>query len=259
MKFRLAALGLHLLGSCVALTLILGGLYLGWYRWPGWYLADAVQVTTVLAGVDLVAGPLLTFIIASAVKPRRVLIRDIAVIVTVQLIALAYGTVSLWHGRPLYYAFSEDVLPPYAELVRFDAGSRLTDKDLRRAAYEMLDRQLAHSPQRNPWVAFGERLSKDLPELLAGTDSGYHAYAFANIRQCGAAFEVARSFVEWLADPPCAQSCAAAEALGRQVSGAKGGTWTKSVPSPLGSGRTATRSSGRRASRSKRTDGADDA
>ena len=103
-------MGLHLLASCVVLTVILGGLYLGWYRWPGWYLADAVQVTTVLAGVDLVVGPLLTFIIASSVKPRRVLMRDIALIATVQLIALAYGTVSLWHGRPLYYALSEDVL-----------------------------------------------------------------------------------------------------------------------------------------------------
>jgi hypothetical protein len=110
MRFRLAAMGLHLLASCVVLTAILGGLYLGWYRWPGWYLADAVQVTTVLAGVDLVAGPLLTFIIASPVKPRRVLVRDVAVIATVQLLALTYGTVSLWNGRPLYYAFSEDVL-----------------------------------------------------------------------------------------------------------------------------------------------------
>ena len=35
MRFRLAALGLHLLASCVALTVVLGGLYLGWYRWPG--------------------------------------------------------------------------------------------------------------------------------------------------------------------------------------------------------------------------------
>jgi hypothetical protein len=31
-------------------------------------------------------------------------------IVAVQLVALVYGTVSLWHGRPLYYAFSENVL-----------------------------------------------------------------------------------------------------------------------------------------------------
>jgi hypothetical protein len=110
MRYRLAAMGLHLLASGIALTVILGGLYLGWYRWPGWYLADVMQVTLVLAGVDLVAGPLLTFIIASPAKPRGVLMRDVAVIATVQLIALTYGTVSLWNGRPLYYAFSEDVL-----------------------------------------------------------------------------------------------------------------------------------------------------
>jgi len=110
MRFRFKALGLHLLGSAVALTLILGTLYLGWYRWPGWYLADATQVIKVMAGVDLVAGPLLTFVVAQPGKPLRVFARDIAVIVTVQLIALIYGTVSLWNGRPLYYAFSESEL-----------------------------------------------------------------------------------------------------------------------------------------------------
>jgi len=110
MKFRLKAFGLHLLGSALVLTLTLGTLYLGWYHWPGWYLADVPRVLAVLAGVDLVLGPLLTLIIASAKKPRRELARDIAIIVTVQLSALVYGTTALWNGRPLYYAFSEDCL-----------------------------------------------------------------------------------------------------------------------------------------------------
>jgi hypothetical protein len=110
MRFRLKALGLHLLASAVALTLVLGTLYLGWYRWPGWYLADALHVVTVLAGADLAVGPLLTFIVARSSKSRRELTRDIAMIVAVQLFALIYGAVSLWHGRPLYYAFSENVL-----------------------------------------------------------------------------------------------------------------------------------------------------
>jgi hypothetical protein len=110
MRFRLKALAFHLLGSLTVLTVVLGGLYLGWYRWPGWYLADAANVTRVLAGVDLVAGPLLTFVVASAAKPRSTLMRDIAVIGALQLCALTYGAVSLWNGRPMYYAFSEDVL-----------------------------------------------------------------------------------------------------------------------------------------------------
>ena len=110
MRFRLKAFGLHLLASAVVLTLVLGTLYLGWYRWPGWYLADVLHVVTVLAGVDLAVGPLLTFVIARSSKPRRELTRDVAIIVAVQLFALLYGTVSLWNGRPLYYAFSENVL-----------------------------------------------------------------------------------------------------------------------------------------------------
>jgi hypothetical protein len=110
MQFRLKALGLHLVSSAIALGLILGMLYFCWYRWPGWYLADAVKVIGIMAGVDVVIGPLLTFVIASPSKRRAELARDIGVIVVVQLIALGYGTTSLWNGRPLYYAFSETVL-----------------------------------------------------------------------------------------------------------------------------------------------------
>jgi hypothetical protein len=110
MRFRLKALALHLLASAAALSLIFGILYFGWYRWPGWYLADVSQVVLVMAGADLVIGPLLTFVVAGAGKPPKVLARDISVIVALQLCALVYGSASIWNGRPLYYAFSEDVL-----------------------------------------------------------------------------------------------------------------------------------------------------
>ncbi len=110
MKFRLRAFGLHLLASATVLTLVLGTLYLGWYRWPGWYVVGAPTVAAVLIAVDVTIGPLITLVVARATKPRRELVRDIAIIATVQLCALVYGTVSLWHGRPLYYAFSENQL-----------------------------------------------------------------------------------------------------------------------------------------------------
>jgi hypothetical protein len=110
MKFRFSALLLHLLSSAAVMALVMGSLYAGWYRWPGWYLADASQVAAVMAGVDVGLGPLLTFVIASPNKPRRALGRDIAIIVLVQLAALSYGSISLWNGRPLYYAFSVNCL-----------------------------------------------------------------------------------------------------------------------------------------------------
>ncbi|HSY04441.1 MAG TPA: hypothetical protein VK803_00725 [Steroidobacteraceae bacterium] len=110
MRFRLTAFGLHLAGSACALTLILGGLYLGWYRGPGWYLSGVAKVVLVLAVVDVALGPTLTLIIANPAKPRRELARDIGMIVIVQIAALVYGTLTLWGGRPLYYTFSSDRL-----------------------------------------------------------------------------------------------------------------------------------------------------
>jgi hypothetical protein len=106
MRFRLRAFGLHLAASSTALALVLGSLWLGWYQWPGWYLASALQVVGIVVMVDVALGPTLTLIVANPGKPLTVLARDIAIIVAVQLLALGYGTVTLWGGRPLYYAFS---------------------------------------------------------------------------------------------------------------------------------------------------------
>lgn len=118
-------------------------------------------------------------------------------------------------------AYAEDVLPPFVEIVRFDAAPRLRGPDLRDQAIAILRRHLGRRPRRNPWLAFGERLAKDFPALLASTDRDYHAYAFATVRQCGAAFELAQSFVQWIADSPNVHALAAADFLGRQVDGAK--------------------------------------
>jgi len=115
--------GLHLLGSSVVLSIVLGVLYLGWYRWPGWYLTGALPIIATLAGVDLALGPLLTLIVAGPNKPRRELTRDIGIILAVQLCALVYGASSLWHGRPLFYAFSETLL----QLVQ---ASDISDREL---------------------------------------------------------------------------------------------------------------------------------
>jgi hypothetical protein len=128
MRFRLKAFSLHLLASATALTLILGSLYFGWYRWPGWHLADVTRVVFVMVCVDVVLGPTLTLIIANKNKPQRELVRDIGIIVAVQLCALIYGSALLWNGRPLYYAFSESIL----QLVQaYDIDSTESEAGLR--------------------------------------------------------------------------------------------------------------------------------
>ena len=106
MKFRFKAFGLHVTASTCLFLVALGTLYFGWYRWPGWYLTGATTIVLMMAGIDIVLGPLLTLIVANPNKPRRVLARDIAIIATVQLVAMVYGLTILWQGRPLYYTFS---------------------------------------------------------------------------------------------------------------------------------------------------------
>jgi hypothetical protein len=114
MRFRIKAFAIHIAASAAVLALILGGLYLGWYRWPGWYVTNAVRVSGILIAMDVTLGPLFTLLVASPRKAPRVLARDIAVIVTVQLVALTYGAATLWGGRPLYYAYSSTELETVA-------------------------------------------------------------------------------------------------------------------------------------------------
>jgi hypothetical protein len=93
---------------------------------------------------------------------------------------------------------SPDVLPPYTELVRFDAGERLTGDALRDGARRLLARRLARRPRENPFAAFGVRLAADLPALLEGDVQQFHDYAFATVRMAGSAFEICASHADWL-------------------------------------------------------------
>jgi hypothetical protein len=108
-------------------------------------------------------------------------------------------------GRP----FSADVLPPYTELVRFDAGPRLCGDELREAARGLLCGHLERRPVTNPFARFGAQMERDLPRLLHGAAADYHAYAFATVRMAGSAFEVAASHVDWLLGDAGAPACAA--------------------------------------------------
>ncbi len=117
-------------------------------------------------------------------------------------------------GRP----FSEDVLPPYTELVRLDAGPSLKGDALREAARELLVEHVARRPQSNPFVRFGAQLATDLPRLLEGDHAAYHDYAFATVRMVGSAFEVASSHIEWLLGEEGAPAVAA---MGQIVDGCK--------------------------------------
>jgi hypothetical protein len=108
---------------------------------------------------------------------------------------------------------SREILPPYTELVRFDAGPRLEGDGLRAAARELLRGHLRHRPNSDPFTRFGEQLERELPTLLAGDLEAYHAYAFASVRMIGAAFELAASHAAWLLGEDATKATEAMQAI----------------------------------------------
>jgi hypothetical protein len=132
--------------------------------------------------------------------------------VAAEAIDLERGWLRYFHGPGLYELDGEDytgifhldgevspeILPPYTELVRFDAGPRLAGAELREASLRSLRRHLKYRPRSDPFARFGEQLAAELPALLEAGPEAYHAYAFATVRMVGAAYELAATAAEWL-------------------------------------------------------------
>jgi hypothetical protein len=118
-----------------------------------------------------------------------------------------------FHG-PSYYTLERDdfdgvfrlgtefsgpaYLPPYVEVAKLDASPRLSGRDLVSAAVGLTRQHLGRRPRVNPFTRYRERFARDLEWLKAEDLALFHAYAFATIRQFGACFELAATYLRWL-------------------------------------------------------------
>lgn len=103
---RLALASYHLLYSLV-LSAMLGALiYLVWYPSPLYLASGVLSTALLLITMNLIVPPLLTFIVYKTNKKE--LMRDIAVIGVVQIVALLYGLFVIEEGRPAYLVFAID-------------------------------------------------------------------------------------------------------------------------------------------------------
>ena len=108
LRRRLRAAGLHLLISAAIAALAAALVFGLWY--PGAYrlLAGGRELFVLVASVDVVLGPLLTFAVFDLKKGWPHLRRDLAVIAVIQLSALTYGLHAVYVARPVAMVFEVD-------------------------------------------------------------------------------------------------------------------------------------------------------
>src|SRR5262249_53472487 len=119
-----------------------------------------------------------------------------------------------FHGRGFHHLEGDDfvdvlrlreprdpaALPPYAEFVKLPQPDRPSSDDALATSIGLLRRHLSLAPVRNPVLAFRDRFTQDLPDLLREDVESFHQYAFATLRQYGACYELSATYLTWLAE-----------------------------------------------------------
>ena len=119
------------------------------------------------------------------------------------------------------------VLPFFAELIRVDRGVHRPAAELARMARGFLGTHVERRPSSNPIERFGRRFAAELSSIQERGLAFYHQWAFATIRQFGAAYELLEHHLRWIAKvdrggaDDAATLTSAAEDFGQVSAGAK--------------------------------------
>lgn len=101
-QFALKAMAIHFGLSLLVAALMAWLVFTIWYPYPFREMSGGRELFLLVIGVDVICGPLLTFVLFSPTKPRKELITDISLIVIIQLLALCYGVWNVWMAKPTY-------------------------------------------------------------------------------------------------------------------------------------------------------------
>ena len=90
------------------------------------------------------------------------------------------------------------VLPPYVEFVKRRADPALVGDELVLTSLQLLRRHLRRLPEANPFEKFKTRFEADLGWLADAGLETFHLYSFSTLRQFGACYELAATYLQWL-------------------------------------------------------------
>ncbi|MEO7640825.1 MAG: TfpX/TfpZ family type IV pilin accessory protein [Ramlibacter sp.] len=107
-KERFVAAAIHF-GLSLSIAGLAALLVFGlWYPYPYREISGGRELFLIVVAVDVILGPLITFVIFNRKKPMRELRRDLAVVVLIQLSALGYGLWTVFIARPVHLVFEID-------------------------------------------------------------------------------------------------------------------------------------------------------
>ncbi len=89
-------------------------------------------------------------------------------------------------------------MPLFAELVKVDRAVRLPDAELAARSFGLLRPWLERRPTTNPVRRLGQHFANELDLIRSRGIGYYHAFAFANTRQCGSGYELTAAYLRWL-------------------------------------------------------------
>jgi len=120
---RWKAAAIHLSISLVVAAIVVTLLYTLWFPPPYFIAAGAGTLVPLLMGVDIAIGPLLTLLVMSPAKPKRLRRLDLSIIVALQVVAFGYGFHVICLARPVFIVGEIDRLVVVA-------ADQLSDADL---------------------------------------------------------------------------------------------------------------------------------
>lgn len=109
---KLKATAVHLAMSVAVFIYLAYQIYYNWYPEPYFSIDGGWQGIRLVGAVDLVLGPLITFLIFNLEKPRMEILFDLLIIITIQVGALAYGVSTTYNQRPVAIVLIDQFVVP---------------------------------------------------------------------------------------------------------------------------------------------------
>ena len=125
-KIKLKATSIHFGLSFLVFIVLAYHVFYSWYPLPYFLVDGGWQGLRIIAAVDLVLGPLITFLIFDLSKSRQAIVFDLLTIAIIQISALTYGVHTTYEQRPVAVVLIDDFVIPAVES---DYGNQMKSLD----------------------------------------------------------------------------------------------------------------------------------